>query len=107
MSYLQKLIQMEQLLYSQRLKEIRNYLDISIAKMAKQLDMSESTLKSYIRNDRTASIDFLAKLHEIYKVNANWFLTGNGDMLITNKIDDTLIEKIEQIVENKFQERGL
>jgi len=95
-------------MYSKRLKEIRQELDLSIAKMAKKLDMSASTLTSYERGDRTPSLDLLSRLYITFKVSADWFVSGEGQMFNESAQQDEQLKKlVAQIVDKKLKERGL
>ncbi len=69
-------------MFSEHLKQVRNKLNLSIAKMANELDMSASTLTSYERGDRLPSIEFAQRLYRVYNVNSNWFVSGDGEMFI-------------------------
>lgn len=91
------------MMYSCRLKQIRKELDLSIAKMAKKLDMSASTLTSYERGDRTPSIDLLSRLYITFKISADWFVSGEGEMFKkpTFDLENELNFKIEEILKHK------
>lgn len=81
-------------MYANHLKKVRQKLDLSVAKMSKQLGMSASTLTSYERGERTPSVEFLSRLYRVFNINTNWFVSGEGDMfnIIQNKNN---IEKAE------------
>jgi len=91
-------------MYSKRLKEIRQELDLSIAKMAKKLDMSASTLTSYERGDRTPSLDLLSRLYITFKVSADWFISGEGQMFRApefEEVQDELTQKVRAILRSE------
>ena len=97
---------MEQEIYSPNLKKIREILGLSVAKLAKKLDIPASTLTQYERGVRTPSFQLFAQLNKKLDVNLNWFVTGNGEIFNTqNKnTNDTLVlrvEKIEEILNRK------
>lgn len=75
-------------MYNKNLKELREKLGLSIAKLSKQLDMSASTLTSYERGERTPSVEFLTRLYKVLNVNANWFISGEGNMFNPPKFED-------------------
>lgn len=88
-------------MYSKNLKTIRQKLDLSIAKMAKKLDMPQSTLTSYERNDRTPSVEFISRLYKILNVNTNWFVSGEGEIFNSPKKEfkeDEFTVKVENIL---------
>ena len=93
-------------MYSKNLKKLRENLDLSVAKMAKRLDMSASTLTSYERGDRTPSVEFLTRLYNILNVNTNWFISGEGNMFNAPQFEDVKSEILNE-VEKMLKERGL
>lgn len=93
-------------MYSKNLRELREKLDLSVAKLAKQLDMSASTLTSYERGERTPSVEFLTRLYKILNVNTNWFVSGEGNMFNPpqfEQVQDELALKVRSIL----REEGL
>lgn len=93
-------------MYSDNLKKLRENLDISVAKMAKRLDMSARTLTSYERGECTPSVEFLARLYKILNVNTNWFVSGQGNMFNAPQFEDVKSEILNE-VEKMLKERGL
>lgn len=69
--------------FPERFEQIIDYLDITPYKLAKEIYTSEAII-SNIRGGKTKpSYDFLQKLLNKYKVlNANWIITGEGEMLL-------------------------
>lgn len=92
--------------YSEKIKIIRKKLDISVAKMAKLLDMSASTLTNYERGDRTPSIDFLSQMSIKLNVNANWFVSNQGEMFNPPKFEDVQ-DELEQKVIGILKKNGV
>nr|DAV17942.1 MAG TPA: helix-turn-helix domain protein [Caudoviricetes sp.] len=93
-------------MYSKNLRELREKLDLSVAKLAKQLDMSASTLTSYERGERTPSVEFLTRLYKVLNVNTNWFVSGQGNMFNSpqfEQVQDELALKVRSIL----REEGL
>lgn len=82
-------------MYVSKIKEIRKKLGLSVPKLAERIDIPARTIVSY-ESGRTPSLEFLTQLCTICDVNANWFITGQGEMF--NKPDD-LEEKIRKTVE--------
>ena len=88
-------------MYAKRIKELRTTLDISMAKMSVKIDIPARTITSYERSERTPSIEFLTQLCNILNVNANWFVTGVGEMFNPPKfeeVQDELTSKVEDIL---------
>ena len=93
-------------MYNKNLKKLREILGLSIAKLSKQLDMSASTLTSYERGERTPSVEFLTRLYKVLNVNANWFISGEGNMFNPpqfEQVQDELAQKVRTIL----REEGL
>lgn len=95
-------------MYQERIKTIRSKLNLSVAKMAEKIEIPARTITGYERGERMPSIEFLANLSIILNINANWFLTGKGN--IFNELaqqDEQLEELVARIVDEKMKERGL
>jgi DNA polymerase V len=67
--------------YSDRVKKIREGLGLRIADFARQLGVPRSTLVGW-EEGKSVSIEILKTLEETFAVNINWFLTGEGEMLV-------------------------
>jgi len=74
----------------QRVKKIRAELNITSVQMANALNIPVRTIGSYERNEVSPGAKFLSALIDTYYVNINWLLTGNGNMFISEKINNDL-----------------
>lgn len=72
---------------SERLKLIRETKGLSQAGMAMQLDTSINGYINYEKGKRSIPSDLIQKLTQMWGVNANWFLTGKGDIFSEKFID--------------------
>ena len=93
-------------MYDKRIKEIRSKLNLSVAKMAEKIQIPARTFVSYESDGRTPSLEFLAQLCKTYNINANWFLTGEGDMFIPPKFEQVQADLAQQI-RKVLKEEGL
>lgn len=93
-------------MYANNLKMVRQALDLSVAKMAKQLDMSASTLTSYERGERTPSVEFLTRLYKVFNINTNWFVSGDGIMFNAQQFDAVKPELRSEVLQI-LKEQGL
>lgn len=93
-------------MYANNLKMVRQALDLSVAKMAKQLDMSASTLTSYERGERTPSVEFLTRLYKVFNINTNWFVSGDGAMFNAQQFDAVKPELRSEVLQI-LKEQGL
>ncbi len=73
--------------YSERFLSIVDKIGLSDAKIANSVEGLDKTLMSHIRTGRQgASINVLSSLCEAYpQVNANYILTGKGNMFLNNE----------------------
>ncbi len=94
-------------MYAEHIKEIRQKLNLSVAKLAEKIEIPARTITGYERSERTPSIEFVAQCCTILNINANWFLTGKGEMFndnftCNNQNDLTLrISKVENVLKRK------
>lgn len=93
-------------MYNEQIKKLRTKLDLSVAKLAKKIDIPERTIAGYERGERVPSLEFLARLSTILNVNANWFLTGKGNMFIAQEYQQARSELADEI-RNILREEGL
>ena len=70
-----------------RIKELKISLRVTSGALADVLGIPVRTIGSYEREEAQPSPKFLAALIEKYNVNANWLLTGNGNMFLTDKVE--------------------
>lgn len=72
----------------ERLKEIRKYLGLNQIEMAKVLNITQPYLSRLERGDYTVSTEILFDIISMRKdISVNWFLTGEGDMVMRQQSD--------------------
>ncbi len=81
-------------MFSNKIRTIRNVLELSQKELSKEIDIPERTIASY-ELGRAPSILFLLKICQKYNINANWFVTGNGEMF--NNSSSTIGSRIDDI----------
>lgn len=84
-------------MYANRIKEIRKKLNLSVAKMAEKIKIPSRTITGYERNERTPSVEFVAQCCTILNINANWFLTGKGEMFNAPQYEDVKDEILNEV----------
>lgn len=98
-------------MYSDNLKRIRKELDISAQKMADKLGVSQGSIAQYESGKREPNYNFISRLNEIYNVNLNWFVSGKGNMFITDEHENkgaTISEaRIKELFNEMMKEKGL
>ncbi|QOG02382.1 helix-turn-helix transcriptional regulator [Flavobacterium sp. MDT1-60] len=74
------------------LKRIKQYIDlkgIKISAFEREIGMSNGSFASQLKNDKTIGVDKLEKILRIYSdINVEWLLTGTGDMLKLNILNE-------------------
>ena len=80
-------------MYAERIRQIRNKLELSVSKLSKKINIPERTIVSYESEGRTPSLDFLSRLCSELDINPAWFLSGRGSMFCSAQNNDD-IEKI-------------
>lgn len=93
-------------MYSDRIKKIREALDLSVAKLSKKINIPVRTITSYELDGRTPSLDFLAQLCKELNISSEWFLFGKGEMFNAPQFEDVKGEILKE-VEKMLKERGL
>ncbi|NLF42312.1 MAG: helix-turn-helix transcriptional regulator [Bacteroidales bacterium] len=82
-----------------RIREVLEYLGISRYKFSQATGISEAVLVNIYKDKNKPSVDFIEKTLNKYKViNAQWLITGHGEMLNNNQCN---LENIDEIKENK------
>ena len=83
-------------LYSDNLKKIKEILNLSSADLSSKIHIPQRTLTSYEQKERLCSANFIANLHKYLNVNANWFVSGEGEMFL--KKYSTIGERIQSLL---------
>lgn len=73
-----------------RIKELKKCLDVTSAQLAKNLDIPVRTIGSYERNEAQPGAKFFNALLEQYNVNANWLISGQGNMFLSYRTEADL-----------------
>ena len=76
-----------------RLKKLRLELDISLAQMGADLNVSASAISLYENGKRNMTDRTIADLERVYNVNPVWLRTGEGEMF-KEKTKETEIAEI-------------
>ena len=68
-----------------RLKEIKSALRVTSKELAENLEIPVRTIGSYERDEAQPGPRFFHNIHEKYNIDINWFLTGKGNMFISER----------------------
>lgn len=92
-----------------RIKQVRQFHKVTQAEMAFRLSITKQTLSRYETGERIPDALWIQKFLQMYNVDANWLLTGCGEMKRVTEVDSVcqrlyndrevfqLIEYTEQI----------
>lgn len=69
---------------TQRIKIILKEKNISETELSSLIGMSQRTVNNYINESRKVSFEFVENLVRTFELNANWLITGEGEMYIDN-----------------------
>jgi transcriptional regulator with XRE-family HTH domain len=85
--------------FSERLKEAMDAANIaSNVQLARQTELSESTIRKYLKGETYPTLDRLALLAEACSCSASWLATGEGETKQRdNVIAESLVYKCERV----------
>ncbi|NIM80259.1 MAG: helix-turn-helix domain-containing protein [Candidatus Aminicenantes bacterium] len=69
-----------------RLKEFRTSLHITIAELSQETGLSLGMISETESGKNKPSPNLMLALHELYGLNINWLLTGEGPMVVWGKV---------------------
>lgn len=83
----------------QRIKQYIDFKSIRVSAFEREIGMSNGSFASQLKNNKTIGVDKLENILKKYPdINVEWLLTGNGNMLkleILNEEESVKIEKEE------------
>jgi len=85
--------------YSERLEQIREALSISGKDFSEQIGIPYRSYMNY-KNGRTPPVELLGKVVELFKVNAQWMMTGKGEMFVKQADSTQTVEETEELSED-------
>jgi len=97
------------IMYSENLKKIRLELKISAQKFADSLNVSRGSIVQYETGKRKPSYEFIEALHNLYNVNLNWFVSGQGEMFNKQQKASAGMtpEEVKSIVASYLKDNGI
>lgn len=90
-----------------RIKQIRKYLRLSQPEFGKRLGVSRDVIANIDRDAVEPKMLFLEHLCQVYKVNPDWLLHGEGEMFFDSpedKDEDELADFFNAVLSNKKPE---
>lgn len=92
---------------NERIKQIRKYLRLSQPEFGKHLGVSRDVIANIDRDAVEPKMIFLEHLCQVYKVNPDWLLHGEGEMFFDSpedKDEDELADFFNAVLSNKKPE---
>lgn len=98
--------------FSERIKKLRKYLDLSQKDFGEKIGVGTSHVSQWERNLSMPSSKALIGMAHI-GVNINWLLTGDGEMMIEDPsslksegiFSEKQMKQIEKLIDGKMKER--
>lgn len=86
----------------ERLKLFRATLNLTQKDFAEKIDIDQRNYTNYENGKAELKAKHIQKLIENFEINANWLLTGEGEMLANNTVNYSL--KLSQAIEDALSE---
>lgn len=89
-------------LFGKRLSKFRKFLELSQKEFADRLNVHQVTIARYETNKIKPTSEFMERLVDVYNINANWLLTGKGEMFTEEysaKVDADFQESLDWMIE--------
>ena len=90
--------------FGNRIKELRSSLDLSQQDFSQKLGMKPQALSRYEKEKVSPSVEIVKRLTDMFSINANWLLTGKGEMFLkdstpakTDNTDDIEVNFYEDV----------
>lgn len=76
---------------SARVAQLLQTLGVKPIEMARTCGVSKGYMSLLLSGKTKIGYDFIAALHAVYDVNANWLISGNGEMF--NKVNNVSVHE--------------
>lgn len=76
------------IMVDKRLNIFLKKMEISKKKLSNDTDVHYNSILKYTDGSIKPGLDFLTKLFEVYKLNLNWLVSGEGAMICENLCED-------------------
>jgi len=87
----------------QRIKKFIDFEGISVRRFEEMIGMSNGSFASQLKNNKTIGVDKLENILFVYpKINTEWLLTGEGEMLKNNESESLQVNYSI----SEFQQKG-
>jgi len=88
--------------FNDRITKVIEYSELTPAEFAEEIGVQRSSISHIISGRNKPSLDFITKIKSAFpKFEWDWLITGEGEMLILDKLPEPIIEEKPEIVEKK------
>ena len=96
-------------MYRENLKKLRKELNLSAQKLADKIGSTQVSISNYETGKRKPSYEFMESLHNVYNVNLNWFVSGQGEMFNKQQKASAGMtpEEVKSIVASYLKDNGI
>lgn len=88
--------------FTDRFTKVIEYSELTPAEFAEEIGVQRSSISHIISGRNKPSLDFITKIKTAFpKFEWDWLITGEGEMLISEKEPEPVVEEKPEIVEKK------
>ena len=88
--------------FSNRFTKVIEYSELSPAEFAEEIGVQRSSISHIISGRNKPSLDFITKIKTAFPdFEWNWLITGEGEMLISEKKTESIVEEKPETIEKK------
>ncbi len=88
--------------FNDRITKVIEYSKLTPAEFAEEIGVQRSSISHIISGRNKPSLDFITKIKSTFpKFEWDWLITGEGEMLVSDKIPEPIIEEKPEVVEKK------
>lgn len=88
--------------FTERFTKVIEYSELTPAEFAEEIGVQRSSISHIISGRNKPSLDFITKIKTAFpKFEWDWLITGEGEMLISDKAPEAIEEKPEPVEKKK------
>ncbi len=88
--------------FNDRITKVIEYSELTPAEFAEEIGVQRSSISHIISGRNKPSLDFITKIKSTFpKFEWDWLITGEGEMLILDKVPEPIEEKPELVEKKK------
>lgn len=88
--------------FNDRITKVIEYSKLSPAEFAEEINVQRSSISHIISGRNKPSLDFITKIKTAFPdIEWDWLINGQGEMLISEKVIEPIVEEKPEIVERK------